>query len=60
MTREKTKDILGKVMIYGFLITCIFVFADNIFADQITHKFKSPSFFPVPLFTTPSSKEVIW
>ncbi len=31
-------------MIYGFLITCIFVFADNIFADQITHKFKSPSF----------------
>lgn len=44
MTREKTKDILGKVMIYGFLITCIFVFADNIFADQITHKFKSPSF----------------
>ena len=23
-------------------------------------KFKSLSFFPVPLFTTPSSKEVIW
>ena len=44
MTREKTKHILGMIMTYGFLLCLIVVFAEGIFADQITHKFKSPSF----------------
>ena len=44
MTREMTKHILGMIMTYGFLLCLIIVFAEGIFADQMTHKFKSPSF----------------
>ena len=44
MTREKTKHILGMIMTYGFLLCLVVIFAEGIFADQITHKFKSPSF----------------
>ena len=31
-------------MTYGFLLCLVVIFAEGIFADQITHKFKSPSF----------------
>ena len=44
MTKEKTKDILAKILILGFLFTVILIFAEGIFANTITHKFKSPSF----------------
>jgi hypothetical protein len=44
MTREKTKRILEKIMISGFLFTVLLIFGQHIFADQLTHKFKSPSF----------------
>ena len=44
MTREKTNHILGMIMTYGFLLCLVVIFAEGIFADQITHKFKSPSF----------------
>ena len=44
MTKEKTKDILAKILILGFIFTSIFIFAEGVFANTITHKFKSPSF----------------
>ena len=44
MTREKTKRILENIMISGFLFTVLLIFGQNIFADQLTHEFKSPSF----------------
>ena len=31
-------------MTYGFLLCLVVIFAEGIFADQITYKFKSPSF----------------
>ena len=44
MTREKTKTVLEITMVYGFLLTVLVIFAEGIFADQMPHKFKSPSF----------------
>ena len=50
MTKEKiNKEEATKVriiagLLLGFLIMCAFILAQNINADQITHKFKSPSF----------------
>ena len=50
MTKEKiNKEEATKVRIFaglllGFLIMCAFIFAQNTKADQIVHKFKSPSF----------------
>ena len=52
MTKEKTdkdKEEAAKVRIFAFLVFAFgimmaFIIAQNSQADQITHKFKSPSF----------------
>ena len=52
MTKEKTdkdKEEAAKVRIFAFLIFAFgimfsFILTQNVYADQITHKFKSPSF----------------
>ncbi len=41
---QKEKDLILKIIVFVGLVLCVGIFAQNVLADQMTHKFKSPSF----------------
>jgi len=41
---QKEKDLILKIIVFVGLVLCVGIFTQNVLADQMTHKFKSPSF----------------